>query len=148
MTSTGTETVTSAPNLGQQQHLSIISGPPLADEPGLGTLTLPGFLREVTTQFGDREALVAGDVRWTYADLWERSIEVARALRAAGIGKDGRVGVLMTNRLEWLSGLFGTALAGGVAVTLSTFSTKDELEYLVDVSAVSVLLFERRILKR
>ncbi|MCX5045401.1 acyl--CoA ligase [Aldersonia sp. NBC_00410] len=148
MTTTGTEAAISSPNLGDQQHLSIISGPPLADEPGLGTLTLPGFLREVTTRFGDREALVAGDVRWTYADLWERSIEVARALRAAGIGKDGRVGVLMTNRLEWLSGFFGTALAGGVAVTLSTFSTKDELEYLIDVSAVSVLLFERRILKR
>ncbi|WP_084436125.1 class I adenylate-forming enzyme family protein [Aldersonia kunmingensis] len=148
MTATGTETVNSASNLVQQQHFSIASGPPLADEPGLGTLTLPGLLREVTTQFGDREALVAGDVRWTYNDLWERSIEVARALRAAGIGKDGRVGILMTNRPEWLTGLFGTALAGGVAVTLSTFSTPDELEYLLDVSAISVLLFERRILKR
>ncbi|MBD0322919.1 MAG: AMP-binding protein, partial [Aldersonia sp.] len=138
----------SVSNIDLHQHPSTVSGPPLRDEPGLGTLTLPGFLREVTTQFGDREALVTGDVRWSYTDLWERSIEVARALRAAGIGKDGRVGVLMTNRPEWLSAVFGTALAGGVAVTLSTFSTPDELDYLLDVSAVSVLLFERRILKR
>ena len=37
---------------------SIVSGPPLSEEPGLGALTLPGFLREVTQIYGDREALV------------------------------------------------------------------------------------------
>ena len=116
------------------QSLSIVSGPSLSDEPGLGTLTLPGFLRDVTSMYGDREALAFrsadGITRWTYADLWERAIEVACALRASGVGKDTRVGVLMTNRPEWLSAFFGISLAGGVAVTLSTFSTPAELEYL------------------
>lgn len=131
------------------QHLSIVSGPPLSDEPGLGTLTLPGFLREVTRMYGEREALVwrtaDGVVRWTYAQLWERAIEVARALRGCGLGRDGRVGILMTNRPEWLAAVFGTSLAGGVAVTLSTFSTPPELHYLLCASAVSVLLFERKV---
>jgi acyl-CoA synthetase (AMP-forming)/AMP-acid ligase II len=122
---------------------SVVAGPPLAAEPGLGALTLPGFLRAVTTAYAEREALVLGDVRWTYADLWERAVEVARALRACGIGKDGRVGVLMTNRPEWIAAVWGTALAGGVAVTLSTFSTPPELAHLLQASAVSVLLFER-----
>src|SRR6516164_720507 len=130
--------------------LSIVSGPPLCDEPGLGSLTLPGFLREVTQMFGQREALVwhtaDGVTRWTYAQLWERAIEVARALRGCGLGKDSRVGVLMTNRPEWLAAVFGTSLAGGVAVTLSTFSTPSELDYLIQTSAVSVLLFERRVI--
>lgn len=131
--------------------LSIVSGPPLDEEPGLGTLTMPGFLREVTALYGEREALVfhTGDgvVRWSYAELWERAVEVAQALRAAGIGKDGRVGVLMTNRPEWISAVFGTSLAGGVAVTLSTFSTPTELDHLIRVSEISVLLFDRQILK-
>jgi fatty-acyl-CoA synthase len=133
--------------------LSIVSGPPLADEPGLGTLTLPGFLRDVTQMYGEREALVwrtaAGEVtRWTYAQLWEHAIEVARALRKCGLGKDARVGVLMTNRPEWLAAVFGTALAGGVAVTMSTFSTPPELDYLIRASAISVLLFERTVLTK
>ncbi|MCF6388219.1 acyl--CoA ligase [Mycobacterium sp. MBM] len=131
--------------------LSIATGPPLGDEPGLGTLTLPGFLRDVTTMFGDREALVfhadGTAIRWSYSDLWERAVDVARALRALGIGKDARVGVLMTNRPEWLSAFFGISLAGGVAVTLSTFSTAAELEYLLNASSIAVLLFERRVLK-
>ena len=74
-----------------------------------------------------------GVTRWTYAELWDRAVEVARALRACGVGKDARVGVLMTNRPEWLSAVFGTALAGGVAVALSTFSTAAELDYLLQV---------------
>jgi fatty-acyl-CoA synthase len=134
------------------QRLSIAVGPPLADEPGLGSLTLPGFLREVTQMYGQREALVwhtaDGVTRWTYAQLWERAIEVACALRACGLGKDSRVGVLMTNRPEWLAAVFGTSLAGGVAVTLSTFSTASELDYLLRASAISLLLFERRVLTK
>jgi fatty-acyl-CoA synthase len=116
-------------------YLSIASGPPLRDEPGLGPLTLPGFLREVTAAYGEREAVIlrTQGTRWTYADLWERSVEVARALRAAGVGSGGRVGVLMTNRPEWIAAVFGTSLAGGVAVTLSTFSTPAELDYLLQV---------------
>ncbi len=133
------------------QSFSIVSGPPLSDEPGLGTLTLPGFLRDVTSMYGDREVLVFraadGDTRWTYIDLWERAVEVACALRACGVGKDTRVGVLMTNRPEWISAFFGISLAGGVAVTLSTFSTPSELEYLLNASCVAVLLFERKVLK-
>ncbi len=134
------------------QRLSSVSGPPLSDESGLGVLTLPGFLREVTQTYGEREALVwrtaDGVTRWTYAQLWERAIEVARALRECGVAKDARVGVLMTNRPEWLAAVFGTSLAGGVAVTLSTFSTPPELDYLIRASAVSVLLFERRVLTK
>jgi len=135
-----------------ERPLSIISGPPLSEEPGLGALTLSGWLREVTERFGPREALVMhegeGVTRWSYDELWQRANEVARALTACGVGKGTRVGVLMTNRPEFLSSVFGTALAGGVATTLSTFSTAAELEYLLQASACSVLLLERQVLKK
>ena len=89
-----------------------------------------------------------GTARWTYAMLWDRALEVARALRASGVGKDSRVGILMTNRPEWIAAFFGVGLAGGVAVALSTFSTKPELEYLLQASGVSILLLERSIAKK
>lgn len=133
--------------------LSISRGPALELEPGLGELTLGGFLRDVTARFATREAAVQqrGDgsmERWTYSDLWERSCAVGKSLIACGLGKGERVGVLMTNRTEFLATVFGTALAGGVAVPLSTFSTLDELEYLISASACSVLLLERQVLKK
>lgn len=133
-------------------ELSVIRGLPLAEEEGLGALTLGGWLAEVTSAYGPREALVMheGDTvtRWTYDDLWARANEVARALMACGVGKGTRVGVLMTNRPEFLSAVFGTALAGGVATTISTFSTEPELDHLLQQSACSVLLLERSVLKK
>lgn len=132
--------------------MSIIKAIPLEDEGGLGSLTLGGWLREVCERFGDREALVLHEngerISWSYANLWERANEVARALHAVGIGKGERVGVLFTNRPEFLSATFGTALAGGIACTISTFSTRAELEYLLGLSGCSVLLFERQVLKK
>ncbi|MBB5686760.1 class I adenylate-forming enzyme family protein [Sphingobium boeckii] len=131
---------------------SIIAGRPLSEEEGLGALTLGGWLREVTDRFGPREALVlheaGGVTRWSYDELWERANAVARSLIACGVGKGTRVGVLMTNRPEFLSAVFGTALAGGVATTLSTFSTPAELEHLLRSSGCSILLLERAVLKK
>lgn len=132
---------------------SISRGPALELEPGLGELTLGEFLRDVTARFAAREAAVQqradGSMeRWSYADLWDRSCAVGKSLITCGLGKGERVGVLMTNRTEFLAAVFGTALAGGVAVPLSTFSTPDELEYLIAASACSVLLLERQVLKK
>jgi fatty-acyl-CoA synthase len=135
--------------------LSIIAGLPLSEEPGLGELTLTGWLRSVCEAGGQAEALVyygegldGARTSWTYADLWDRANEVARALIACGVGKGTRVGVLMTNRPEFLSAAFGTALAGGVATTFSTFSTPAEMAQLLELSSVSVLLLEAQVLKK
>ncbi len=37
---------------------SIVRGMPLGAEPGLGALSIPGYVREVTARFANREALV------------------------------------------------------------------------------------------
>lgn len=135
-----------------EDDLSIVHGIPLVDEQGIGALTLGSYLREVTQKFGTNEALVLRDgdsvVRWSYAELWQRAVEVARALIAVGVGKGTRVGILQTNRPEFLASLFGTALAGGVPTTISTFYTASELETVLQMSGVSVLLLERSVLRK
>ncbi len=138
--------------------LSIARGAPLAEEEGIGALTLGAYLRDVTRRFGPNEALCmrapggANDgsamLRWSYDQLWDNAMEVARALTACDIGKGVRVGTMTTNRLEFFSGFFGSALAGGVATTISTFSTAAELELLLEKSCISVLIFERHVLKK
>lgn len=132
--------------------LSLTRGIPLSEERGIGALTLGGYIRELAGRYGPREAAVCyleqAPLRWTYAELWERSVEVARALAAGGLGKGTRVGILMTNRLEFLSSVFGTALAGGVATPISTFFTATELDEVLRVSGCSVLLAERSVLKK
>jgi acyl-CoA synthetase (AMP-forming)/AMP-acid ligase II len=131
---------------------STIRGIPLAEE-ALGALTLGGFLREVCEKHGDKEALVfhppSGPViRRTYAQVWEEANTVARALVARGVTKETRVGLMATNRPEWITAMFGIALAGGTCVAMSTFSKGPELEYQLRVGDVSILIFERSVLDR
>jgi acyl-CoA synthetase (AMP-forming)/AMP-acid ligase II len=128
-------------------------GPPLEAEPGIGGLTLPALLDEVAGAHAAREALVhcgaGGDpVRWTYQELAAQARRVARALVAADVDRGTRVGVLMPNRPEWLAAVFGTALCGGVAVALSTFSTREELEQQLRLADVSILLLQETLLDR
>ncbi len=131
---------------------SIVHGKPLTED-ALGALTLGGFLREVCTTHATREAMVYhladGTVlRKTYAQVWDEAMLVARALVARGVTKDTRVGLMVTNRPEWVTGMFGIALTGATCVALSTFSKGSELEYQLRVADVSVLIFERSILGR
>jgi fatty-acyl-CoA synthase len=130
---------------------SWVEAMPLAEEPGLGALTIGGYLREVCTRHGPAEALVFHEhgerIAWTYDDLWDRSQQVALALLAQGVARGERIGVLMTNRPEFVSAFFGIALAGGVAVALSTFSTESELAHMLAASELTTLLFEARVLK-
>lgn len=132
--------------------LSISRGIPLGEEEGIGPLTLGGYVREIARRYGPSEAavihLVGKAQRWTYDELLDRSTAVARSLVACGVGRGTRVGVLATNRLEFLSCVFGTALAGGVATTISTFFTRAELEVVLKESGCSVLLLERHVLKK
>jgi len=132
--------------------LSIVRGISLSEEQGIGSLTLGRYVREIAARYGPREAAMIrldGKVeRWTYDDLLARSREVAKALVASGVGKGTRVGILVTNRLEFLSCVFGTAMAGGVANPISTFFTPAELDVVLQQSACSVLLLERHVLKK
>jgi fatty-acyl-CoA synthase len=132
--------------------LSLIHGPPLDSEVGQGAQTIPAYLEEVCTRFGDSEAVVMrterGRVCWTYAELHRQALLVARALMAGGVDRGTRVGILMANRPEYLSALFGTAYAGGVTVALSTFSTRDELAHLLSVADLQLLLFDGCVLKQ
>ena len=131
---------------------TLVRGAPLSEE-RLGALTLGGYLREICEKYADNEAMVfhppSGPVvRRTYAQVWDEAFAIARALVARGVTKETRVGVLATNRPEWVTAMFGVSLAGGTGVLLSSFAKGAELEYLLRVADVSLLIFERSVLNR
>ena len=126
-----------------------LTGPPLDGARDIGPLTLGGLLADRSSRFADHEALVFDDplldgrtVRWSYGELFQHSRAVAKALLAVGLGKGARVGILMGNRPEAVASIFGAALAGAVAVPLSTFSPPPELSYLMSHADLSVLLLQ------
>ncbi len=105
-------------------------------------LTPVSFLRRSGAVFGDRLALIDGDLRLTYAQLWQRAGHLAGALTALGVGGGDRVAVLSTNSHVLLEAHFGIPLAGAVVVPLNVRLAPRELAYILDHSRASVWLCE------
>lgn len=134
--------------------MTTFRGPAIDGQPGVGALTLGGFLEEVAERFGPNEALVFDDplsgetTRWTYADLLAEAKQIALGLLE--LGDDGRAasGILMGNRPEAVAALFGVGLAGGTAVLLSTFAPVPELAHMLELAQVRTVLTQDRLLGR
>src|SRR5262245_65868130 len=75
----------------------------------------------------------------SYADLELRARRVAQGMRAAGIRRGDRVGLLADNRLEWLEVLLAAAALGATVIPFSTWSAEREIDFLLRVFEVCVL---------
>lgn len=84
-------------------------------------------------------AALTADDGITFAGLLANCLRLAGALHRAGIRRGQRVGLLVGNRIDWLTIALGTMIAGATAVPLSTWSTRDELEFLLDDAAIDLL---------
>lgn len=93
-------------------------------------------------QYPDNEALVAGDVRLTYRQLGAESQIIAAGLAKAGIGAGDRVGMLLGNRVEFVTTLLATLQLGAICVPLGTRLQTPEIAYILDHAGASVLVHE------
>lgn len=78
----------------------------------------------------------------TYAQLLERSIRLANALRGQGIEPGERVALLVDNRLEALEHVTGLALGGYVRCALYTHDTAERHRYLLGLTGASALIVQ------
>ncbi|MCL4422376.1 MAG: acyl--CoA ligase [Actinobacteria bacterium] len=107
--------------------------------------TLGKFVVEIATRYGDREALVFGGSRFTYADLREEVRRAAKAFIAMGITKGARVAILLANRPEFVFAVFGGASVGAVVVPISTMASPAEREYVLKHCDACVLITQQRL---
>ncbi|MGF1608414.1 MAG: long-chain-fatty-acid--CoA ligase [Kiloniellales bacterium] len=77
-------------------------------------LTPIGFLEMAAANFPDRTAVVYGDQRFSYAELYSRCRRLASALRRRGIGKGDVVALVAPNTPAALEAHYGVPMAGAV----------------------------------
>lgn len=87
-----------------------------------------------------RAALVIPDHRWTYADLYDRALQVARGLLGLGIRRGDSVGILAHNGIEIAEGVFGAALMGAVAVPINARHRRSEVSYIAANAQLAAIL--------
>lgn len=98
---------------------------------------------------GDKEFLVHGDRRITFADFTADANSTSLHLAAdAGVGRGDRVAVLSQNNPEWCLAFWGTVNLGAVLVGLNGWWTTDEIIYGLEDSGAKVLVADARRFER
>ena len=108
--------------------------------------TIPAALRRAADDFPDHDAVVDGDVRWTFRDLLAEAERVAGGLQALGVAKGDRVALWAPNSASWIAASFGAYLAGAVLVPINTRYKGDEAGHVLRTSGARTLLTVGRFL--
>lgn len=106
-------------------------------------LNLAVVLEQTAREHPDREALVMGETRMSYAEVDTAADRVAAALAARGIGPGDRVALSCPNLPVFPVVYFGILKAGAVVVPLNVLLTDREIAYhLTDSAARAYFCFE------
>jgi acyl-CoA synthetase (AMP-forming)/AMP-acid ligase II len=95
---------------------------------------------EAVARGGEAEAIVDGDIRWSWAEFGEQVERAAASYLAAGIEPGDRVAIWAPNCAEWVVALLGLQSAGAVLVPLNTRYKGAEAADILARSGVRLLV--------
>ncbi len=96
----------------------------------------------------DREVLVVGEQRCTYAQLEARANQLAHHLLAQGIGPGDHIGIYGSNSVEWIEGALAAYKARAVPINVNFRYVTDELRYLFDNADLTAVIYDRELAPR
>ena len=103
-------------------------------------LTIASILAESAVRHPDRTAVVLGDLRLSYAQLWGHARQYAAVLREHGVGPGDKVALLLPNTPHFPLTYFGALALGAVAVPVHALLKAEEIEYVLSDSGATVLV--------
>ncbi|MEO6447076.1 MAG: long-chain-fatty-acid--CoA ligase [Gemmatimonadaceae bacterium] len=97
------------------------------------------FARRSRRLYPDREAVVDGDQRWTYAEFFDRCDRFSAVLQALGVGKGDRVAYIAPNTHAHLEGYYAVPQIGAVMVPINYRLLPSDFQYLISHSGSCVV---------
>ena len=104
------------------------------------SLSIASILAESAVRHADRTAVVLGELKLTYAQLWAHSLQYAAVLRERGIGPGDKVALLLPNTPHFPLAYFGTLALGAVAVPVHALLRAEEIQYVLTDSGAKALI--------
>ncbi|MFG2520586.1 FadD3 family acyl-CoA ligase [Streptomyces sp. NPDC048527] len=101
--------------------------------------TVAQLVRAAAERYGEREAVVEGRTRISYAELGDRVERAAAACIASGVETGDRVAIWAPNTLDWIVSALGAVSAGAVLVPLNTRFKGTEAAYVLARSRAKLL---------
>src|SRR6188508_98280 len=102
-------------------------------------LTPMEFARRARRLYGEREAVVDGELRLTYRQFFERCDRWSAALQAFGIKPGDRVAYIAPNTHAQLESFYAVPQIGAVLVPLNFRLVADDFRYLIQHSGARVV---------
>jgi fatty-acyl-CoA synthase len=106
-------------------------------------LTPLTYLERAAKVYPDHTAIVHGRQRISYATFWRRSLQLASALAARGIGKGDTVSVMLSNTPPMLEAHFGVPMVKAVLHSLNTRLDAAIIAFQLDHADSKILIVDR-----
>ena len=110
-------------------------------------LTPVDFIVRAAEVFPNRLAVIHGPLRRTWSQTYQRSMQLAHALRALGLQKGDTVTAMLANTPEMLESHFGVPALGAVLNALNTRLDAASLTYMLNHAQAKVVLVDREFAK-
>src|SRR5213079_584755 len=91
----------------------------------------------------DAVAAVHGDRQWTYGQLNGRANQLARALLARELSREGVVGVVTERNLDWMAAVLAIFKAGGAYLPIEPHFPADRIARTLSRAGCRLVLTER-----
>ncbi len=102
-------------------------------------LTPLDFARRARKLYGDREAVVDGELRLTYEQFFDRCDRWSARLQLLGVKKGDRVAYIAPNTHAQLESFYAVPQIGAVLVPINYRLTPDDFVYLINHSGARVV---------
>jgi fatty-acyl-CoA synthase len=97
------------------------------------------FARRARRLYADREAVVDGDLRLTYAQFFDRCDRWSSALQGFGVAHGDRVAYIAPNTHAQLESFYAVPQIGAVVVPINYRLTADDFAYIINHSGARVV---------
>ncbi|MDJ0380044.1 amino acid adenylation domain-containing protein [Streptomyces sp. G-G2] len=106
---------------------------------------LSELLAEQVRARPEEVAAICGDLGLTYRELGSAADRLGRRLRRLGAGVDTPVGLYAEPSLDLMTGVWGILASGGAYLPLSPDYPEDRLRYMIEDSALGVIVTQRHL---
>ena len=103
-------------------------------------MNLGTSLHWVSKKMRDKTALIEGELRLSYSELWNNIELLAAALLKIGIKEDDRVAILLPNCKEFIYSFYALARINAISIPLNQYATSYELKWIFEDSAPTVVI--------
>ncbi len=108
-------------------------------------LTPLTFIKRAKEIYPDYEALIYEDRKYSWAEVYKRTVKFASALNNIGIGKGDTVSFLAFNTPEIFEGHYSVPMTGAVLNTINIRLDAKTIAYILDHSEAKVLVVDRQL---